>query len=95
MQPTDIVLKTYSNDGLHVLRNIYVELTHNDKTYNPLKLFVLEGNGVNLVVRSWLSDIHLDWNSRLRRSQDGERNDIIDRRLGLLLREHALINLVR
>ena len=63
MQSTDIVVKTYSNDGLHVLGNIYVEITHNDKTYNRLKPLVLEGNGDNLAVRSWLTDIHLDRNS--------------------------------
>ena len=40
---------------------LHVNITHNNRTYERLPVFVIQGKGVNLIGRNWLYVIQLDW----------------------------------
>ena len=44
-----------------MLDEFEVTTVHNGEIYHNLKLYVVSGSGVNLLGRSWLSYITLDW----------------------------------
>ena len=46
-----------------MLGKFYTDVVNGDKSYKHLELFVLKGNGPNLLGRSWLNLITLNWNS--------------------------------
>ena len=58
---TDVVIKTYLEEQHIVLGEFEVTTVHNWEIYHNLKLYVVSGSGVNLLGRSWLSYITLDW----------------------------------
>ena len=58
---TDVVINTYSEEQLIVLGEFEVTTVHNGEINHNLKLYVVSGSGVNLLGRSWLSYITLDW----------------------------------
>jgi hypothetical protein len=62
LTPTTAVIKTYSKESLSILGKIKVDVTCNEKVYTNLRVFVLEGSGVNLLGRNWLNVIKLNWN---------------------------------
>ena len=64
--PSNIIVKTYSEENLHVLGEIYVEVCCNGKIYPHMNVFVLKGGGVNLLGRNWLNVMQMDWNSVIR-----------------------------
>ena len=58
---TDIIIKTYSKERLTVLGELPVSVQYRENLYSHLKLYVVSGNGANLLGRSWLRHILLDW----------------------------------
>ena len=63
LQSTKIILRTYSNEQLNVLGRITPTVEYDGKHYNGLHLYVINGEGVNLIGRDWLSVIRLKWNN--------------------------------
>ena len=61
LERTGVMVKTYSEEPLDVLGKINTTVEHRGKTYEGLILYVIKGNGVNLLGRSWLIPIPLDW----------------------------------
>ena len=60
---TDIVVKTYSNQRLNMLGKFSVNVKYEGKTWPKLVLYVIQGNGVNLLGRNWLFVIKLNWSN--------------------------------
>ena len=59
---TNTVIKTYSNEELKVIGRLKVNATYDGVAYRDLKpMYVISGDGVNLIGRSWLAKIKLDW----------------------------------
>ena len=58
----NVVIKTYSNEKLDVLGKLVITVEYNHNTYDKLYLYVIKGNGVNLIGRDWLSVIRMNWN---------------------------------
>ena len=71
-----------------MLGKIDVQLHYNYKSHDDLKLFVLRGNGVNLLGRSWLNVTKLDWNSVIKPISNVHTTEVIDasKRLASLLK---------
>ena len=61
LEKTNIIIRTYSNEQLEVLGCMIVNSEYKGNVYPELKLYVVKGGGVNLLGRSWLSVIKLDW----------------------------------
>ena len=56
---TKIVIKTYSHGNLNVLGKL-VTVQYKENILTNFPLDVAPGNGVNLLGRSWLSEVKLD-----------------------------------
>ena len=98
LQPTKVAIKTYANDRLNVLGKIFVDVDYQGKLYENLKLFVLKGNGVNLLGRSWLNVMQLNWDLVMRPVDNSvhEMKEITDTkntstRLASLIKKHGPI----
>ena len=98
LQPTKVAIKTYANDRLNVLGKIFVDVDYQGKLYENLKLFVLKGNGVKLVGRSWLNVMQLNWDLVMRPVDNSvhEMKEITDTkntstRLASLIKKHGPI----
>ena len=61
LEHANIVVKTYSNERLSTLGKFKVNVKYGDKDYSDLTLYVIQGNGVNLLGRNWLQFITLNW----------------------------------
>ena len=61
-QRTSIKLRTYTDEAMPVLGEMAVEVTYLENTH-ALTLYVVQGSGPNLLGRSWLQHIQLDWRS--------------------------------
>ena len=62
LQRTSIKLRTYTDEAMPVLGEMAVEVTYLENTH-ALTLYVVQGSGPNLLGRSWLQHIQLDWRS--------------------------------
>ena len=60
LAPTQVKLRTYSNEELQVMGKLFVTVEHNHQRL-PLELLVVAGNGTSLMGRNWLQFIRLDW----------------------------------
>ena len=60
MQPTDVVLRTYTGHPIEVLGEVTMEVEYGNKAQR-LPLVVVGGNGPNLLGRDWLQRIKMDW----------------------------------
>ena len=63
---------------LNVLRQLHVNVTHENKQFSHLKTVVLKGSGVNLLGGEWLNQIRLNWNNLIRCSShinDDQQDD--------------------
>ena len=56
--PTNIKVKTYSNEPLYVLGKLKVKVNVKFTLY----IYVIDGNGPSLLGRDWLNVIKLNWN---------------------------------
>ena len=55
-----LVLKTYTDEPMHIMGQLNVHVTHNMQMV-PLVLVVVAGEGPSLFGRNWLKYIQLDW----------------------------------
>ena len=62
LQKTSVRLKTYTDDQVHVLRQITVDVSYGTQK-GMYTLFVVKGSGTNLLGRDWMRHIRLDWKS--------------------------------
>ena len=58
---TKIALQTYANGNLNVLGKLGVTVHNKENMFTNFSLYVIAGNGVNLLARNWLSEVKLDW----------------------------------
>ena len=49
---------TYANEPLKVLGKLIIDVSYENKVYNRLPLYVIKGNGVNLLGRNWIALMH-------------------------------------
>ena len=61
LEKANVVIKTYNNEQLNVLGKLIATVEYNNKKYNELNVYVVKGDGVNLLGRDWLSIIDLKW----------------------------------
>ena len=59
----NITIKTYANENLNVLGKVKVVAQYKESVFTNFRLYIVSGNGVNLLGRTWLSEIKLDWTS--------------------------------
>ena len=62
LQKTSVRLKTYTDDQVHVLGQITVDVSYGTQK-GMYTLFVVKGSGTNLLGRDWMRHIRLDWKS--------------------------------
>ena len=60
IHPTDVILKTYSNETLEVKGKLHLHVKYEDQTAK-LTLIVVAGKGPSLLGRNWLKYIRLNW----------------------------------
>jgi len=60
LKVSEVVLRTYSGDVLKVLGEVEVEVEYGNQL-ETLPLVVVDGDGPNLLGRTWLRKIKLDW----------------------------------
>ena len=61
LEPTSVVLRTYTGEQIPVRGVLPVSVGYGGKTYPHLKLLVVRGSGPCLMGRDWLRVIRLDW----------------------------------
>ena len=61
LQPSSTLLRTYTQEQIHVLGEIYVFAQYRNQSAN-LKLQVVKGAGPMLLGRDWLAFLKLQWN---------------------------------
>ena len=61
LQPSNVVLKTYTGQCIPVKGVASVDVTYNQKHFQNLNLLIVEGSGPSLLGRDWLRVIRLDW----------------------------------
>ena len=60
LTPSNVLLKTYTNEVMSVVGEMPVEVEYGKQT-KLLSLVVVAGHGPNLMGRDWLEQIQLDW----------------------------------
>ena len=60
LRPSDLVLKTYTNERLKVVGTLNVRVQYEDQ-FKKLVLVVTAGKGPSLFGRNWLNHINLNW----------------------------------
>ena len=60
LRPSDLVLKTYTNEPLKVVGTLNVRVQYEDQL-KKLVLVVTAGDGPSLLGRNWLNHINLNW----------------------------------
>ena len=60
LQKCDVVLRTYTDERMTVLRQFLVQITYGQQR-KQLCLIVMSGDGQSLLGRDWLRYIRLDW----------------------------------
>ena len=71
---TKVKLRTYSEEPLIVLGKFTTVVEYEGKQYNGLNLYVVKGDGVNLMGRNWLTNIRLNWNKVVDHYSDDEQH---------------------
>ena len=61
LQPSNIVLKTYTGEQIPVKGVMSVEVRYGQQHHRELKLLIVQGNGPCLLGRDWLKVVRLDW----------------------------------
>ena len=61
LQPTSIILKTYTGEQIPVKGTLPVEVRYGQQHHKNLKLLVVSGSGPCLMGRDWLRVVRLDW----------------------------------
>ena len=61
LQPTQIVLKTYTGEQMQVRGQMTVEVQYQDQLSKSLTLLVVAGNSPSLLGCNWSAHFHLDW----------------------------------
>ena len=61
LQPSDVVLTTYTGEAMEVLGEFPVTVKYGKQTPQGLRLVVIRGDGPSLLGRNWLEKIRLDW----------------------------------
>ena len=94
----NVVIKTYSNEKLDVLGKLVATVEYNNNHYDKLSLYVIKGNGVNLIGRDWLSIIRLNWDQIFRNINLSHQNsthinykDVKHKKLDDLINKYAPI----
>lgn len=62
LQPSNMVLQTYSKEQLRVKGELGCTVKYKEQTVNNMKLYVVPGDRPALLGRDWLAKIKLDWN---------------------------------
>ena len=60
LRPSDLKLKTYTNEPMEVTCTLNVEVKYEDQ-FKMLVLVVTAGNGLSLLGQNWLNCINLNW----------------------------------
>ena len=60
LRPSDLKLKTYTNEPMKVTGTLNVKVQYEDQV-KKLALVVTAGNGPSLLGRNWLNHINLNW----------------------------------
>ena len=60
LQPTQVILRTYTGESISVLGELSVNVTCQG-TSHTLSLLVVEEDGPSLIGRNWLTKFQLDW----------------------------------
>lgn len=60
LQPSNIILKTYTGEKVQVKGESKVQVKYNEKSYD-LPIVVVEGRTRTLLGRNWLRDVKLNW----------------------------------
>ena len=60
LRPSDLKLKTYTNEAMRVTGTLNVKLQYEDQV-KKLALVVTAGNGPSLLGWNWLDHINLNW----------------------------------
>ena len=58
---TKIAIKTYANESLNVLGKLSVTVQFKENMFTNFPLYVIVGDGMNLLGCNWLSEVKLDW----------------------------------
>ena len=61
LQPTNVVLKTYTGEQIPVKGVLSVTVKYGQQSHRNLKLLVIQGSGPCLMGRDWLKVVRLDW----------------------------------
>ena len=61
LQPTNIVLKTYTGEQIPVKGTIVVNVKYGQQIHKQIKLLIVSGAGPCLMGRDWLRVVRLDW----------------------------------
>ena len=61
LQPTSIILKTYTGEQIPVKGTLSVDVKYGQQHHKNLKLLVVSGSGPCLMGRDWLKVVRLDW----------------------------------
>ena len=60
LKPSNVMLKTYTNETVPVLGEIHVMVCYGDQI-KTLPLVIVKGSGPALLGRNWLEELTLDW----------------------------------
>ena len=58
---TKTEVRTYANELLKVLGKLITNVSYDNKIYNRLPLYVINGSGVSLLGRNWIALMRLNW----------------------------------
>ena len=61
LQPTNVVLKTYTGEQIPLKGTLSVDVKYGQQHHKNLKLLVVAGSGPCLMGRDWLKFVRLDW----------------------------------
>ena len=81
LRPSDLKLKTYTNEPMKVTGTLNVKVQHEDQ-FKKLVLVVTAGNGPRLLCRNWLNHINLNWKKlfAIQTAQLGSLHTLMQRR---------------
>ena len=60
VQPTNVVLRTYTTERMEVLGELLVKVSYEGQTHK-LPLIIVQGKGPALLGRKWLANLKLNW----------------------------------
>ena len=78
MQKSEVKLKTYTDELVGILGEVKVEVKYGEIKHN-LVIHVVDGKGLNLLERDWLSSLKLMVNNIHNMSTPSAVQDVVDR----------------